>query len=585
VPVTPRHRVLSRGLTTVVSLAAAVALALAPTLAAGAAPGLGSRSTASAAAGTPISLAILVPLTVRPTATGLIDATTLATETAPSGILTRQLDAVYDTPAVIGIDPMIIASIRVLGNAAPSSAIDWLTRLQGATNQTFALAYADADVTSLARVGELALREPIGFDSWVDPRHFGPAVTASPTPSTTPTPTPSPTPSSSTNPPLPTSTDEVLDWAYTLQNIAWPADDTVIPADLDPLKDAGYQDVVVSSTNISASTSGGVNLGAVRGIVSDSGVSSLVREAASATSTPLQQDALGRLNSALAGIEALSPGRTVVATLDRHWPLGTLNLDALFADLATQTSVNTVGLTSVLAGAHPDAQVVQQINDAPRTAQLRSIVAATRQEAAFATAANTPNLVLEPRRLQLLSLLAVSWLRGTDDWSPQVATFLSQSTTLLDSVKIVNGSDLFVGAGQTNIPVTVSNALTEPVTVYVSVTSTSSVLQVQKQKVPLTVEPGSSNKAAVPVQALSNGKVVTTVTITSAQQVPLGSPDYVNVDLQPGWESVGTTVIVIVLVLVFGGGIARNIYKRRKARRVPAGHAIDAESEPEPARD
>ncbi len=575
---TPRRRPRSRGAATALSLVAAVALALVPTLGAAAVHEVSpvSRVTSRSAEGTPVSLAVLVPLTVRPTASGLIDATTLAGYTAPLGVLTRQLDAVYDTPAVIGLDPMIIASIRVLGTSAPQSAIDWLKRLHGASNEIFALAYADADVASLARVDALALQAPIGFDFAIDPGHFGAAVTASPTPTASasatasPTPSASPTPGSPTTPPLPTTAAEVLDWTYTLKNIAWPADDTVLPGDIAAMTAAGYQNVVLSSTNVSSSISGAVNLGSLQGIVADSGISSLVRDAVYETGSGAQEAALSRLNSALTGLEAVSPGRTVVATLDRHWPLGSLNLDALFTDLAAQTSATTVGMTAVLAGAHPAAQVVQEVDDATRLAQLHSIVDATRLEAAFATAATDANLVLEPRRLQLLSLLAVTWLRGTNDWSTEVGAFLADSVTLRDSVKIVSGSDLFVGAGQTNIPVTVSNALRYPVTVYVNVASTNSRLQVQKQNVPLKVEPGSSNKAAIPVQALSDGKVITTVTISSVAQVQLGAPDYVTIDLQPGWEGVGTTVIVVLLVLIFGGGIARNIYKRRPARKPPA---------------
>ena len=585
-PVTPGRRVISSAAAAILSFAAAIILALAPAIGAGAAPAARltaapqSTPAAAGAAGSPVSLAILVPLTVRPTANGLIDAPTLAGYTAPLGVLTRQLDAVYNTPAVIGLDPMIIASIRVLGDAAPPSAIAWLERLQGASNEIFALAYADADLASLARVAAMPLQDPVSFDFAIDPGHFGKAVTASPSPSASPTPDTSPSPGSPTTPPpLPTTSAEVLAWTYTLSNIAWPADDTVISSDLDTLSDAGYKDLVVSSTNISASSSGAVDLGTMQGIVADSGITSLVREAVYAVGNNAQQDALGRLNTALAGMEAVSPGRTVVATLDRHWPLGSLNMDALFSDLAGQTSLTAVGLTTVLAGAHPDAKVVDEVNDATRLAQLHSVVDAVAQDAAFATAATTPDLLVAPLRLRLLSLLAVTWLRGTDDWTTEVDGFLADSVTMRDSVKIVRGSDLFVGAGQTNIPVTVSNALDVPVTVYVNVTSTSSVLQVQKQNVALTVEPGSSNKAAIPVQALSNGKVVTTVTISSVDRVPLGSPDFVSVDLQPGWESVGTTVIVILLVLVFGGGIARNIYKRRRARSA----AVDARATPEAA--
>jgi hypothetical protein len=550
--------------------ARARALAIAPALGGAAAPTalLGRSATA---AGLPVTLAILVPMTVPQTATGLIDSPTLAAYTAPLGLLTRQLDSVYDTPAVIGLDPMIVASIRVLGSTAPASSLAWLARLQGAHNEIFALAYADADLASLARVSSLKLAQPIGFDFAINAGHFGKAVTASPTPTTSASPTPTPSPGSSTTPPpLPTSAAEVLDWAYTLTNIAWPADDTVLSTDLGPLRDAGYQDVVLNSSNVTATVSGAVDLGKVQGIVADAGITSLVRATTSAVGDNAQQSALVRLNSALTGIAAVSPGRTVVATLDRQWPLGSFNLDALFADLAGQAGVTTVGLSTVIVGAHPSAKIVDETNDAARLAQLNSVVDTVGREAAFATAAVTPNLVLEPRRLKLLSLLAVSWLGGSSDWTTQVNSYLGDSLTLTSSVAIVKGSDLFVGAGQTNVPVTVSNALNVPVIVYVNVASTSSVLQVQKQNVALTIEPGSSNKAAIPVQALSNGKVITTVTITSVDRVPLGSPEYVKVDLQPGWESVGTTLIVILLVLVFGGGIVRTFLKRRTTRRKAA---------------
>ena len=128
---------------------------------------------------------------------------------------------------------------------------------------------------------------------------------------------------------------------------------------------------------------------------------------------------------------AVSPGRTVVATLDRRWPLGALNLHALFQDLDTQSSVIPVGLTEVLAGAHPAATVVDEPGDPTRNAQVESAVEAIAAESQFATVAVDPTAVTAPRRLALLALLAVSWLRGTDDWAGQVTAFLADSHTLL----------------------------------------------------------------------------------------------------------------------------------------------------------
>lgn len=555
---------------------AALTLAVGPAIGAAAVeqPASGGGPSATTGSPTPVSLAVLVPLTVRPTASGLIDAATLAGYTAPLGVLTRQLDAVIGTPAVIGLDPMIIASIRVLGSSAPASATSWLERLRTSGNEVFALGYADADLVGLDRADALTFRDPVGFGFAIDPRNFGPAVTASPAPSPSASSTqPAATPDPGTPPPLPTDAAEVLDWTYTLKNIAWPADDTVVAGDVPGLSAAGYTSVVLTSSNVSATRSGYVDLAGIHGIVADEGITSLVRDAVYSSDPAGPQGTLDRLNTALTGMAAVSPGRTVVAALDRRWPLGALNLHALFDDLNAQTSVLPVGLTTVLGGADPDATVVDEPGDATRENQIESAVRALAVEAQFATVATDPSGVTAPRRLAFLGLLAISWLRGTDDWTTQVNTFLAASTALISSVQIVAGSDLVVGSGATNIPVTVSNALNVPITVYVSVASPSSVLQVRAQKVPITIEPGSSNKAAIPVAALTNGEVTTTITLSSVTGVAIGDPDYVNVDLHPGWESVGTTIVVALLVLIFGGGITRNIVKRRAARRQKSAEA------------
>ncbi|HEY4153725.1 MAG TPA: DUF6049 family protein [Pseudolysinimonas sp.] len=548
---------------------AALTLAVGPALGAGAVdePASTDGPTSMSSSRTPVSLAVLVPITVRPTATGLIDSATLAGYTAPLGVLTRQLDAVVGTPAVIGLDPMILASIEVLGSAAPASALSWLDQLRHSGNEIFALAYADADLASLARADALKLRDPIDFSFAIDPRNFGPAVTASPSPSPAASSTEPPVSDGGTPPPLPTDVAEVLAWSYTLKDIAWPADDTVVASELPELSGAGYQSVVLSSSNVSTTNSGYVNFGGIHGIVADTGVTSLVREAVYSSDSQGPQESLDRLNSALRGMAAVSPGRTVVAALDRRWPLGALDLHALFDDLNAQTSVSPVGLTSIIAGQDPTAKLVDEPGERARADQVTSAIRAVGAEDQFASVATNPSAVTAPRRLALLALLAVSWLRGTDDWTAELNTFLADSNTLRNSVQIVAGSDLVVGSGATNIPVTVSNALTVPVTVYVNVDSPSSVLQVRAQNVPLTIEPGSSNKAAIPVAALTNGQVDTTITLSSVSGISIGDPDFVSIDLHPGWESVGTAIVVTLLVLIFGGGIARNIVKRRAARR------------------
>ena len=95
-----------------------------------------------------------------------------------------------------------------------------------------------------ASTDSLGLLAPLGFDFAVDPANFGAAQTASPTP------TPSASPEENPVPPLPTLED-LLEWPYTLENVAWPADDTATASTVEAMGAAGYETVILSSDNVS----------------------------------------------------------------------------------------------------------------------------------------------------------------------------------------------------------------------------------------------------------------------------------------------------------------------------------------------
>ncbi len=139
----------------------------------------------------PTPVAAVMPLTVPPSASDFVDAEALATYTAAGGTLTRQLDAVYGRPVAVGIDPRIIASIRILGADAPASAVEWLQRLREIPNETFALAWADADVAVQAQAGAATLLAPTDASYAVRASRFAaPGSTPAPSPSSTPSETP-----------------------------------------------------------------------------------------------------------------------------------------------------------------------------------------------------------------------------------------------------------------------------------------------------------------------------------------------------------------------------------------------------------
>jgi uncharacterized protein DUF6049 len=88
--------------------------------------------------------------------------------------------------------------------------------------------------------------------------------------------------------------------------------------------------------------------------------------------------------------------------------------------------------------------------------------------------------------------------------------------------------------------------------------------------VELTIEPNSQANALVPVQAVSNGTVQIQVTLSSSTGVPVGTQESVEVVVNAGWETPIFVVLASGVVLLFVGGIVRNIVRRRKAAAADA---------------
>lgn len=568
------------------AFAAAVAAALALAAPASAAPTIDPPApaieTAAVTPGSgPVSVSVVVPITATAGTTGLIDAETLSTDTAVDGILSRQLDAVLGTNAAIALDPSIVASIRVLGTSAPTDAQDWLARLQSAPNEVFLLGYADADPAAALVAGDAAVLAPLDFSFAVDPADFGPAATPTPTPTDgTAAPDPAITGDPADPPvdgaplPLPTTAD-ILAWESTLPSIAWPAETTVTTDAVTALADAGYADVIVSSTAVSASPQALVGLGDLDGLVADAPLSDLVGQAVDA-SLPTLAPTLAQLGAALDAAAITSPGRTVVVALDRGWAADAdpAQLTDVLATIDQRDSAQVVTLGEVIAGPRAEAQLVP-VDDDDRAARVGALVTAEAAEREYLAIAEQHLVVEGPRRLALLALLGVGWHDPALDWSAATNAYLDRSLEIRTSVQIVQSTDIFVPGDSTDLPITLTNALPIPVTVFVTMVPLRPLLHVRDSRVEVTIQPDSSSQAKIPVQAIVNGDVTVRVTLTADDGSSVGSPRFVKVLLQAGWETAGTIVLGALVVVVFGGGLVRNIVKRRKLAAEPGDPAGD----------
>jgi len=537
---------------------------------------------ANAAPGDPAGLArvaTIFPLTTPETRTALIGAEALAGYTSPTGALTRDLDAVIDTPVAIGIDPMILASIRILGTAAPASALEWLDRLANATNETFSLTYADSDVTVGLQAGASSVIAPGSFDFAIDPTRF-----AAP-PAETPTATPAPEPTEETEgvaPALPT-TDSLLGWDFTVPSIVWPVADTVIGTDLTTMATSGFTTVVVNSGNLERAdpSKAMTSLGNLSGVTTDDGLSQLFGDAIDATSMAEWDAASGRLNAAIDSSAASggAEGATIVLAVDRTSLGSASRLRSTLAGIDLLPSSDVAPFTTVLGTAGAEATLTDRPQTPERVSAAQTLLTTEASDASFASVAENPELITGERRLRMLATMSTAWYSYPGGWTSALKLFDSESVALHESVRVVKSSDITIIADRASLYVTVTNELNQPVTVNIHVTAPTPLLEIEESSVPVTIEPLSQKRGAIPVQSLSNGTAVISISISSASDVTIGSPITVGVNVYAGWETPFTVALGALVVGIFGFGIARLIVRRRRARKELAAETTAASAE------
>lgn len=524
-------------------------------------------------ASTRTNISVVMPIVSPSSGNGLISATDLATYTAPNGVLTRDLDGLTSHSTVtVGIDPMIVASIRALGNAAPASAVAWLARLKTLSNNTFSLSYGDADLTGQLQAGLSTPLSPTSLDFALDAKNFSPTPTTLSQPSTNePAVTPSPNPTPGDGTALP-SLDQLLAWSYSLPGIAWPGDKTVRSSDIPQLAAAGFPTTIVSGDNTNAdqqekTPNAPIRTGSSTLAVSDQRLSDALRQAVSAPSEVVWSTAMSKANAQLQLISAEgSSPRQVLIALDRSWPSsGTQlarTLDALFVSSWTTPATFSSMLT---AAPSSGTALVDAPESESRLDSIRSLLADETALTGFSSVLADPSSLTGSTRAQLLTLLAVSWQNARTSWATAVAKSRAATSKTLQSIRILPTENINLVSAQGSIPFTVSNGLrTEAVTVVLNASPSNGRLEID-QSVTKTIPQDSRATMLVPVKAeVGNGQVVLSLQLYSPTGVPIGEPTAVRVEVHADWEGIGALVFGILLVLLFGFGIVRGILRRRE---------------------
>ncbi|MEO6941816.1 MAG: DUF6049 family protein [Terrimesophilobacter sp.] len=501
-----------------------------------------------------VNLAVALPLAAPPSSTGLLDGPTLATLTSPGGLLDRQLNTAMVHRVAIGIDPMIAASIRLLGASAPPSATNWLNRLETATNDIFSLAYADADPVLEHQAGAHSVLAPLTFP--VDTSLFPPQPTATPQPTDTAAPrdTGTPTPA------------QLVAMPDTIDGLAWPAVEDVTEKDLNFIAGGGFARTIVTSSALSAYSLASPNamIGGHSVTVSDAQVSDLLRVAANATSEGEWAHATASLAGVLAVTATQHPGATLFATLGRDNPASLRLLGTTLTAVEALPWVTPISLSEALAVPSTKQTLGDSHENLERVPLAMRLLNAEGQTSRFSTVAHDPTLITGPQRLALLALLSASWISDTASWETGAQAYLKANDALRSSVYIPESSQINLLQEKGNLYIAVRNELDFPITVYLTVQPERAILDVLDTHVELKIEANSQAKASIPVQSIANGEVRTRVTLTSASGEAISTPTFIVLNVQAGWETAAAVVLAILVVAIFGAGIWRTVLRRRK---------------------
>jgi hypothetical protein len=192
-----------------------------------------------------------------------------------------------------------------------------------------------------------------------------------------------------------------------------------------------------------------------------------------------------------------------------------------------------------------------------------------------------PAILTDPERLTLLALLGSSWLDQHTEWTDAVNGYLASTSGLLNSVSVTTKGPITVVGSQVDIPFTLNNDLSEPVTVLVQVEPSNGRLVVG-DTVEAVIDPTSARSVLVPVTAaVGNGDVVLTVTLFTADGVQIDQPALIPVNVRADWEGLGSLIFAAFVIAFFGFGVWRNISRRRRERGSEAGSEASNEASSE----
>jgi hypothetical protein len=292
-------------------------------------------------------------------------------------------------------------------------------------------------------------------------------------------------------------------------------------------------------------------------------------EKAQRTPATAAQDLLAEL--AVITRERPTDGRHVLATLPRDWAPRTEVVEAQLAALAGAPWVRMEPVTA-LVGA-PDGDVDR--GSLPRRdvgarevpgRLLEDVATAVADRADLAGMVADPQALLGDGELELLAPASVAWRSRPQERAALADRARALTAALGDAVAVVPGSDLTIISTSAGMPIRLTNALDQDVSVVVDLRPDSSRLR-SDGTVPVTVPANGEQVVQIPVHAISSADVAVTVEVRTPEGVLVDDDTVIAVRVRADWEGIGTLAIGALLALGLVVGLVRSIRRGRTGRR------------------
>lgn len=258
-------------------------------------------------------------------------------------------------------------------------------------------------------------------------------------------------------------------------------------------------------------------------------------------------------------VDGPEPNKNLQALLDAPW-------------------VTTRDVTAALADPRRGTDAIpktQGTSDDVNPDRITALGARLKGLGRIAQTVQNPDAVLRSGGRGLLGAAALSLRANTDRQEAAYASATKQVESTLNSVTLVQSSNVNLIANSGDVPITIHNDLPVASTVTVVMRSNSPNLQVRDLPT-ITVPAGSEATALVPVEAVSTADVSVSVWLENADGEPIAAAQEFTMRVRADWGNAATAIFTALLVLVMIAGIIRTVRRGRKDTRTGPGPAAEA---------